>query len=250
MASLNDKKVRMFINSRNRDSTSASVSDFTIRLPFALTKIKKISVASCEIPISYYATSSSSLISWTMQGTGTTYTASIASGTYSIGDFVTALQTAMNAQLAGFTITNSGTTMKITITHASAFRINSATTLSAEIGFAGTTSSYATSWTSDNVVNVSGTNHIFILSTQLARQRRETYTDNTLNSNIFFKIAITDSFSQVTHYKPDATGISDSFYNSLDLSVIDFKLVDEQLNAVNLNGINWMIELDITTDGY
>lgn len=246
MNGLSDKQIGLYINSKNR-TTGTSNSNFTIRLRDTIKNVKSIMVKSVEIPVSYYATSSTKIISVTKVSDSTTYTANVASGTYDAETFAAALETAINGTgFTGFTIAFSEITQKYTIANAVNFLINSATTLTAELGFAGNTTTSATSWTSDNIINVSGTNHIFIMSSKLNSLRRQQYADNQTR-NIFFKLVVDEPYGAVISYKKREDEASINYYDRLFLDVIDFQLVDEDFNEISLNGLPWNIEFDITT---
>jgi hypothetical protein len=90
---------------------------------------------------------------------GTSYKATITPGIYTSSTIAAAVQTACNAQLAGFTVTYSGTTNKLSFSNAATFYFNFSQSTGDDcatmLGFvAATDTAASTSITAPNVINL------------------------------------------------------------------------------------------------
>ena len=237
------KQTSVYINSFNRSATSTSSSDFNIRLSRNIKDVEKVIIKSVEIPISYYPVNDNTNVITFTDNVPNTYVATLTNKNYTGDDLATEMQTKMNALLAGFvitydedtlkfTFTNSTNDFEITLTGTSAYRI---------IGLESDTT-IAGAYTSENIVNLSGTNHIFLKSDFLSRGAELSLNDGS-NDGYIFRVVVNEGFGSVLHYRVEAVNEHSFHYSKMLLDTLDFKLYDEEGNALDLNGGNWNIEL-------
>jgi len=238
------KQTQVFINSKNR--TSGSSSDFKVRLSQSIQNIQSISIKSLEIPFSWYTVNESNnqlcFVSFADQSKPIDFTVTISPGNYSADELQIELETKMNEILAGFTVSYSDNKLKYTITHPSFFIIKyTESTCKLLIGLGLSDSTINTSWTSENVIQLTGTNHLFLESKTLCSSRPLAHSDE-FRRPIFVKVSVQENPGSILTRlsKDDDVHCYDSQYSIQEL---DFRLVDDQYHKIDLNGLDWSIEL-------
>jgi hypothetical protein len=243
------KRTTVIINSANK--TSGSVNDFKISLPPARTlkNVRSIEVHNIELPFSWYPiTSANNTIAFT-DDIPNDYTCTITPGNYTGDELASEIQTKMSAELAGFTVTYNPKTLKFTIANGSDdFELIYTTTTASKLIGLDEDSGVVATWTSDNIINLSGTNHVYLISHKLSQGRDQAIVDNTLK-DIFIRIPVDEGFGNVIRYKTEASQTATIQYqNNFNITEIDFSLVDEDFVALDLNGLNYTVELWVYSD--
>lgn len=241
--------IQLFINSENRSSGSAT--NFKTRLNRGINNIESIKIRSVEIPNSFYPVNSNNNTIQFQDNVPNTYSVTLTPGSYTSSELLTELETQMSSALAGFTGGSfDDNTLKFTLSNGTNdFKILDSTTTTAQklIGLSGDTA-LGSSWTSDNAVNITGPSFLFIMSNKLSTGRRLSYSDNT-ERPIFLKVPINCNFSEVImaneSFHHEETHLI--YDNQFNMSEIDFQLVDDEYNELDLNGLNWSIEFLIRT---
>jgi hypothetical protein len=239
--------VRVVINSRNRNSSSTTTSSsFTYTLNGTVNRVHKISVLSVQIPFSYYVINSTNNTIRVTVG-ASTESATVPNGNYNSATICTALVSAMST-LSGnpYTVTYSQSTMKLTISSASTFKILSTGTnnICKNLGFVAD-SATAMSNTGDSAINLSGWDYFVIKSTVLTQyQVVPNKTANALSNNtILYTVPINGGPTDIIIDTPSVSIPIRLGYKQSFQSNIDFQLEDDQGNSVSLNGRDWSIEL-------
>lgn len=148
---------KMFIlNSKDRLPNSVSSTDCVFQ--FNAMAAKSCTPVSFAMPLTQYNINSSNYLVYFNDGT-TTYPISLTYGNYSVYDFIIELEAKLNAALAGFTVTYSDISMKLTIANLTPFRFMFATystnSTAYLMGFNATDGTLAVSQTSDNCIDLS-----------------------------------------------------------------------------------------------
>lgn len=236
--------IQLFVNSENRSSGTAS--NFKTRLNRGINNIESIKVRSVEIPNSFYPVNSNNNTIQFQDNVPNTYSVTLTAGSYTASELLTEIETKMSASLAGFTGGSfDDNTLKFTLTNSTNdFKILDSTTTTAQklIGLSGDTA-LGSSWTSDNAVNITGPNYLFIMSNTLSSGRRLAYSD-TEERPIFLKVPINCNFSEVImaneSFQHEETHLL--YDNQFSMNEIDLQLVDDTYRELDLNGLNWSIE--------
>jgi hypothetical protein len=236
----NTERVVLYIDSKHR--TSGTSENFTLQLSTNIAKIQQVEVISAEVPYTFYVINSTNCaISWSSGAT--VYTANVPVGNYTITTFLPALQTAMNAVMAGFTVTYSTVTFKITFANATAFSILGTSTISDIIGLSGTTAS-AASVTLPRVFNIGGPKYLLIRSTKLTQPKITRPFLNSTQNNILYKIDINGSPGDILVEKNLYTNML-KYGVRQTIRTIDFQLTDDNGNLIDLNGLDWSLTLNL-----
>jgi hypothetical protein len=235
------ERIVLYIDSAQR-SSGTSV-DFTLQLGSSIAKVLEVEVIGAEIPFTFYGiTATNNRISWT--AASTTYSATVTPGNYTVGQFVTALKAAMAAQQAGWTITYSSQTYKLTFTHAVPFTIDlTNTTMTKVIGLTAQTA-LGTTATMANALNVSGPRYLLIKSRALTRPKITRPFLNQSQDDVLYKVSIQGGPGDILVEK-------NTYPNLLRYGVrqtiknIDFQLTDDQGNLIDLNGQDWSLSVNL-----
>lgn len=237
----NTERIPHFFDSSTRDLTSNSNEDLTVTLDEKLSRVKKVVVQSIEIPYSYYVVNTNNNTLQFNDNAVTTQTVTIPIGNYTGTQFASELQTQMDTKYAGFTVTYSLTTYKLTFSHAGNFELLFASTISELIGLQAD-SGVTTNFTCPGISDLSGPNYLLIRSDTLTRPMRRKPLENKAASNVFAKVPVISGPGSVINVRT-IVPVSYDFAVRQTLSTIDFKLVDPSGNVVDLNGLRWSISL-------
>jgi len=236
--------VEIYIDSKNRDVGMGYVPEnFRVTLNHPISKVTKVKMLNAVIPFTYYTTTSLNNILNFMVG-ATLYTAVLPVGAYNINTFITDLQTIMNNLFAGFTIIYVPEQLQINFANATAFKLVFAgSTMAYSIGLSADTS-IGTSITPYGVTNIGGTKSIFIISNRLLTGKVTKPQFNNSNSNVLYNFAVNSG--------PGDVMVDKNLYNTtIDYAILqkiaymDFQLVDDNGNQINLNGQDWAITINI-----
>lgn len=167
----------LLVDSRHRDSSDVkTASSYVVKFP-AIDEVVALTFVSSEIPnTEWNVPSTQSRVDFTYSGTD--YSITLTSGTYTAADLADELTTKMNTAVGSsvFTVAYSSVTKKFTVTSsAAAFSLLFATGTYAstsariQLGFSAADTASATTATSDLVVNLLGTEYVLICARNLGR---------------------------------------------------------------------------------
>ncbi len=243
--------IRAIVNSRNRLNPLTETShNFTISFNSGATRISEIMVERVEIPYSFYAINSSNNVLTFNSGANSI---TLTPGNYTATTLINELNTKLGVAFAGQApaATFSSATLKLTITKTSAFVIDSykdvpASTASYALGFHNSTASGTTA-TASSAMNISGPNYILVTSTYLTKPlQHKTMFSSATYSNVFWAVPVNVSFGDMILDTPKLpVKFGKNAISSSD--IIDIQLYDDQKNPLNLNGLDWSLQLILIT---
>lgn len=240
------KQTTLCINSRDR-SSGTDGSYFKWILPYAIKNVKYVEIVNIELPFSWYPVNDNNNVIVFKNNAGTTFTKTLTNGSYDSDSFCDHLQDTLNSGFTGFTVSYSDSNGKLTIANGTQnFQIMNTGTCDDLIGIVNS-SSNAASWTSDKLINLSGTNHVFICSQKLSENRPISIVSPTQNRSVFMRVPVDENFGSILRYKSDDLNNRIDYGSNMTLTEIDFTLLDENLISLDLNGMNWNIELLVTS---
>ena len=230
------------------DSINADVNnnEYTFNLP--LLEVQDgyylyFSIVNCIIPYSFYnINSNNNVLNYKINSVN--YSLTIPIGNYSIINLVAYL----NSQLTNFTFAYNKIYNKITITNSiNDFILNSSNFLTL-IGF--NNSNYISTnktLTSPNCININYTRCINLISNII------TYNINTSknlvnNNNIICSIPVNTSPNTLRQYQNTNNFRTNLFVNTLNKIVI--KLVDNNNNIIDLNGLNFNLTVQLDVESF
>jgi len=240
--SIDSKIERVNVNIDSKDRTSGTNENFIITLSPKLTRVVACDVVSVEVPFSYYTVNTSNNVLKFTNAVPTTFTATVTPGNYDGITFAGQLQTLMNAQMAGFTVTYNVASYTLTFANASQFNILlSGSTIAPVIGISAD-SGLTTSYTTQIALNLSGPNFLMILSSRIVNLKKYKPYFHSGTSTCLYKLQINDGPGTIICDK-NVFPNSVNFGVRNDIDQIDLNLVDPDGNTVDLNGQRWSITL-------
>ncbi len=247
------EKIRAVINSKNRRLPLSEPShNFTFTFNDNTTRITEIMIERIEIPYSFYAVNSSNNVLTFNNGA---VVATLTPGNYTSSSIQAELKSKIDAAFGdtNTTISFSSSTYKLTITRTIAFVVDSLSSVSTStasniLGFRTSTTS-ATSATASGAINISGPNYIIIRSTFLTRpiQHRMLYSDSTYQTN-FWPVPLSGSPGDVIFEAPNMPIKLNYKFSISSSDVIDIQLYDDENNFLDLNGLDWSMQLIFITE--
>lgn len=232
----------IFIDSKHRNYQTDAIENCRYNLTDNFSNDEKdISIENVIIPCSFYALNenNSSFLLRTTQTVNMTY------GNYTNATFITELQTQMNTVSTGITFiaSISASTNKLTITASSGdFSITSNTKNYRYLGLNQSVSKSSSSsvWVSNNVLDLSGTAYIDILTDLPLCSSNVANSRNGLLARIWVNA---DNFNKIFY--------SSEAFNFLKLltarlNSIQITLLDDCGDVVNLNGSHYSLVLEIS----
>ena len=247
---LTKERIQAVVNSSDRlNPSTETTANFTWSFNEKVIRISEILIKSVQIPFSFYAINSTNNF---MLVNGTTVT--IDNGNYTATTLIPEVTSKIDASAVGgtTTMTYSSQTLKFTIVHDSNIQItdNSSDTspLATLLGYQ-TTSASATTIIADSVANLAGSNYICITSDILtaAIQHKTLYANDTLQSCLL-PIPVNVNFGDIITLEPNLP-IKLSYKIEIETTdIIDIKLVDEFNNTLDLNGLDWSMQIVFMTE--
>lgn len=237
MSNLGTDDIYIQIDSKNRTSGSIQNARFYVE---KIANCKYIEVLDLQFfNIQYTIDNRNRYVYFTDAGGATTST--LTKGRYDGDTLATEIQTQLNTDSSGYTVSFSDTTLKLTISNASAFVLNTATTTTSAwltMGFdTDADTSSATSHISDNMVKLSS-KYYYITSNIV----NSTHINNDLRDNILLIFSNTSNFgSLIYHPPPQKIPAADNV-----LDYIKLALYDDSDTLVDCNGIGYSLLLKIT----
>jgi hypothetical protein len=237
------ESIQIFLNSRYATET---VDGNTANCIYYLPVIEipdghhiYLSMQNANIPYSFYSiTTIDNTFSWGLVG-GPINTYYVEPGNYNITQFIDVIKNAMGAS---YTITYSSITSKILITHSTSNFIIYAATINHVLGFSKTTNTTSTAnlLYGRDCVNL---NQIRAINVELNFPTYNVNVAQSYNNNILATIPVyVAPFSIITYTNPNNFR-TNLYVNKLDQ--IQIRLLSNDGNLINLNGINYQMTLHL-----
>jgi hypothetical protein len=237
------ESIQIFLNSRYANET---VGDNTANCIYYLPVIEipdghhiYLSLQNANIPYSFYSiTSIDNTFSFGLVA-GPVNTVTIEPGNYNVTQLIAVMKTAMGAS---FSITFNSITSKLLITHTTTNFIIYGASFNHIIGFSKTTNttSAALLLNGRDCVNLNQTR---ALNIEINYPTYNVNVASPLNQNILAMIPVyVAPFSIITYTNPNNFR-TNLFVNKLDQ--IQIRILDNQGNLVNLNGINYQMTMQL-----
>lgn len=246
-----------------------SDTNFIINLGSSMQNIWRVSFLNVVFTNSAYNIRSGKLNSPNNRFTFSTdlgvYNATVPDGFYNSTQLMAAMTTAINAVFAlvglGQTIsfTQIDTNQKIYLTYnkgistANNFTIltntdkTDSTWLNLGFSFQTTTTTHLVPLVAENVPNLTGIRQVYLQSSALAAGNQ--IDEKGIWQNVCLAIPVTASFGEVNVFECKVDLLCQiTFQTKRNLSVIDFQLVDDKGNLLDLNGTTMKIELRVWSD--
>lgn len=260
------ERIQAVVNSQDRlNSVSGETStNFTWKFNKNTPRITEILIQSIQFPFTFYTINANN--NQLRVNRGSIKTILIPNGNYTATTMISVLNLALNNAtdpdtgfpyngFAGesFSVLFSSSTLKFTVTNINPFIIYSATsdalsTMAKNLGFQ-LSSAMTTSVTADSVVDLSGPSYIRIKSNYLTQptQQKPLYINNSYANSLFILPinASSGSFVSTDIQIP----IRYTFKKEiLATDIIDFTVVDDRGNQLNLNGADWSMYIIFITE--
>lgn len=245
----NTERVVLYIDSGHR--TSGISENFSITLATPITKVIECEIIGSEIPYTFYAlNSTNNVLCWT-SSSGTTYSCTVPVGNYGITNYIALLQSNMNAQMSGFTITYLHAQYQLSFANTTAFRLDlvnasGTSTIASQLGLSAPAplTGFGTVVNPTGVINIGGPRYLMITSARLTQPKITRPFLNSSQANVLYKMQITGS--------PGDILIDKNTYSNLlkygvrqTVQTIDFQLTDDQGALVSLNGQPWSFTVNL-----
>lgn len=247
------ERIRAVVNSKTRlNPTTETSHNFTFSFNNTITRITEIMIERVEIPFSFYIINSSNNVLTFNNGVDSI---TITPGNYTATTLQNEMVTKLLVAFAGQspTVTFSSSTYKLTIGKTAAFKVDAvadvpASTASYILGFH-VSSATATSITADSALNISGPNYIIITSAYLTKpiQHKMLYSDSSYQNN-FWAVPLSASPGDTILETPNLPIRLNAKTVIKSTDIIDFKLYDDSGNFLNLNGLDWSMQLILITE--
>lgn len=242
------ERVALFFDSGNR--TSGTISNYKITLNSPIDRVTGTEIISAEIPYTFYTINSSNNTLLFSDGTNR-YTYVMPTGNYSVQNFSDTITSGMDTQFAanniaaGFSAVFSQISYEYTLKHKTQnFQLfYQGSTLASVIGLTAD-STLGTSFTMQQVINLSGPNYLLIWSDVLVKQKRTPSYLNGAQANILYKVPISVNPGDIIIEKNLYTNMLE-YTTPQKLTTIDLRLTDPKGTPVDLNGQNWSITLNV-----
>jgi hypothetical protein len=207
--------------------------------------IRKLKVGSAVIPYSFYVINSNNN-GFTFEETagGGSVSFNLVEGNYSATTFTAQLKSQLEANSVNgytYTVSISSSTNKITISTASNFIIELANS-NGITGYSSTTGA-STIHTGNNVVNLAGTNNVYLRSNLATHLARNTIVENSnLYNNILAQIPLNGTTGSII-YKD----FIDSEFLDIQTALrdIEFYITDEDDKIIDFNGAPFSVKLQL-----
>lgn len=246
--------IRAVVNSSRRlNPLTETTSSFTFSFNKAIPRISEIIIESIQIPFSFYVINATNNVLTFNNGT---IVVTMPIGNYTSTSLSITLKPLIDTAFGDTTTTVSFSfnTFKLTIARGTAFIVDSllivpASTLSNILGFV-VSSISGISATGANAINISGPNYISILSNALTKPvNHKTAFADASYSNVLATIPVNVSpGNMITSYFTIQEPLKYSYkYAITPKTVIDFTIVDEFNNVLNLNGLDIGIQMYFIT---
>lgn len=240
-------KYKLIINSNIRPSAYPSASAFVWFLNKQISNIRQYNLADYYIPNSSYNVNDYNKTIYINYG-GTNYIVNMTPSNYNTTQLCTHITTLLNSNVANvFTVSYNTQTNKITFT-STGFTFNLTFTsynkaTAKLLGFTQGTTTTALSITSPNVANLA--------ITPLYYLKIDEFPSNNIKYGVDTTFVLNNNVNQLSYSDAmDAELLNNItiLQNSFNLSQLTLKLYDINDNLVDLNGLDFVLEIDVYTD--
>jgi len=244
------ERIRVVVNSNNR--VSGTASNFVYHFNATMSRVTEIILEAAQIPFSYYTVNSTNnVLRFNNDADGIV----IEPGNYTASSLRAELQTKIDAAFAGqnSAVSYSPITSKLTIYKDVPFVLdavdgNPNSTAAHMLGFQ-VDSVSGTSATGDSVINLSGTNYLLMASDYLMKGvHHQTVYSNASYQNVLTTVPVNVSPGDLITFEPELPIRLSSKTTMPVGDDIDFKLLDENCNEIDLNGLYWSAQFLFITE--
>lgn len=244
---------RLILNSKDRNN-GEKISNINVYLREPITHATHCSVVSCELPNTFYSFKFSNYIFWYQTTDGITTTTRSALIDYErhyasageLANYLSSLTVFQNDNISWsfstatgkLTMNGTGNQFKPISWEEATSSSNYPNSAQMKLGFEKTVS-FGTSHTANNIVNLLLTNNVYITSPLVAG---ETITTRPKVSNTLVKLPVNGNFGELINYTSEPSKDL-LMVNNSHISHIRFELVDDEGEEIELNGLNWTLEI-------
>lgn len=234
----------LLVNSKYRNS--GTPSNFSYQLLVAISNPKKVALENIQIYNTAYTINDYNNKLYWIDSTSVARVSTLTNGNYTATSLADHIQTVLNAVSPTFTVSFSTTSGKITISSTGNFSLtfgtNTVNSCASTIGFNDSNKTGQPTYTGENVVNLNSkyyTVHADILNTN------NTHQSDQINSIIAI-VPNNVNFGDCICYSPN---LAKSFeLKQTEISSLNFYVKDDKKNTVDLNGVDWSMNLVIESD--
>ena len=261
------ERIQAVVNSARRlnRNIGETSTNFTYQFNRSFSRITEILIQSIQFPFTFYSINSAN--NQLRINRGTTKTIIIPPGNYTAPSIIAVLNVALNNAtdpITGypyngfpgetFSVTYSSITMKFKITNGNTFTIYAAigdplSTMAKSLGFLVDSSINVTNAIADSVANLAGPKYIRIQSQFMSAptQHKPLYADNTYSTTLFI-LPVNAGFGSFVSTDIQIPIRLTYKFTIANTDVIDFTVVDENGNMLDLNGNDWSMYIVMVTE--
>lgn len=247
--------IEIYLNSKTADKLNNSTSSCTFHLPnIEVGKDEKayINVKQAVLPFSWYNVNETNNKLNLLIGGVNTYSISIPFGNYNINQLISYLSSqflTFPANDKNLTLVYSTQTNKLTFTHTShTLRLLATSTCFELLGFNDNTQYDATN-TSGTIYVLNSVNGINLFVVRQIYIASDNFILNNINAsnpndtNILASVCVTGNPNSVIQYENTTT--RHLIHHLNNITNLQIKLLDQDGDLLNLNGVNWSITLEL-----
>jgi hypothetical protein len=251
--------IEIYLNSKSANKQNNGTSDVLFHLPpIEVRKDEKayVNVKQAVIPFSFYnVNETNNLLNFSIETSHqsfNTYSISIPFGNYNINQLISYLNSQfllLPANDKHFTITYSVQTNKLTLKHLHHnFQLLSSSTCFELLGFKENETQYGSLLTGTiyNLTSVFGINLFVVRQIYIASNNfilNNINASNPNDSNILASVSVTGNPNSIIHY--ENTTSRHLIHHLNNVTNLQIKLLDQDGDSLNLNGVNWSITLEL-----
>lgn len=261
------ERIQAVVNSARRlnSNPGETPTNFTYQFNRSFSRITEILIQSIQFPFTFYAINSSN--NQLRINRGATHTVVIPPGNYTATSMIAMLNVALNNATDpstgypynGFTgetfaLSYSSTSMKFTLTNGNPFTVYSAgtdplSTMAKGLGFQADSGTNVLSAVSDSVANLAGPQYLRIESEFLSAptQHKPLYADNSYSTTLFI-LPVNAGFGSFVSTDIQIPIRLTYKFAVANTDIIDFTVVDENGNLLDLNGNDWSMYIVLVTE--
>ena len=261
------ERIQAVVNSARRlnSNVGETSTNFTYQFNRSFSRITEILIQSIQFPFTFYTINATN--NQLRINRGTTRTILIPLGNYTATSMISILNIALNNAtdpttgypyngFAGetFNVSYTSSTMKYTITNGNPFTIyslssDSLSTMANNLGYIVSSSTNITSATADSVANLAGPKYIRIKSQFLSAptQHKPLYADNSYSTTLFI-LPVNAGFGSFVSTDIQIPIRLTYKFMIKNTDIIDFTVVDENGNILDLNGQDWSMYMVMVTE--
>jgi len=214
----------------------------TFQLPYNLSYSKDVyvKVESMQIPASWYAIDSDNdTLNITVNASN--YTITFNHGNYDLYEIANFLNTSMSSYNTTVTYNESTNKLTFTYTGIGTLSLLNTSTCFTLLGFISGTTYTGTTLTSVNVCDITRVMRLMVVTPSF---QVNNFTSNRVPyAGLLAGIPINNIFNSIIDYR----GTNEMYTPNKEFFQITIQLLDENMNAIDLNGANWTLSLSFIT---